>query len=126
MKQFSVLLVAIFFSGCAAPDIVMRYGGEPRSRNDVAVLQNSTQQGAKIYSLNGEDILNRFKYWDPDAWEELHIEPGVHTLGGGIFLESAYAPFMRTHRFEAGERYTLRYEVSEDASSIKIDIIPVP
>lgn len=111
-------LMGVLIAACA-PSTVLQYEGPQRSLDQVAVLYHNTEQGIKIFRIDDKTVMNRFTTYNPDGWSEVHLEPGVHTLSGGLYIRNQYAIFREMHRFEAGKKYRLMYETIEDNKKVR-------
>lgn len=113
LRCLAVALMAATLSACA-PHTVKNYQGDMRPRTEVAVLMHYPETGLKIFDIDGKSVQGRFTTWDPDAWREVELLPGDHTVSGGLYLANRYAIYYKTLSFSAGKRYKLAYETVND------------
>ena len=111
-----VLLLGV--AGCLAPPVVHHYPGPEHPPDQVAVLYHNTERGFEITRIDGTYVQNRLTTFNPDGWDEVHLEPGMHTLTGGLYLRDKYAIFVKRYRFEAGKKYRLMYAVDDIGANV--------
>jgi hypothetical protein len=120
--MFTLLLLGV--SACA-PSVVYKYEGPDRSLDKVAVLYHNTERGIKIFRIDDNSVMNRITTFNPDGWEEVHLEPGLHTLSGGLYVENKYAIFREQYNFDAGKKYRLMYKIDDIGAKVRFSLEPV-
>jgi hypothetical protein len=120
-RAFFVSFVLLSFTACA-PSIVRYYEGPDRALDKVAILYHNTEQGIKIFDIDDKSVQNRITTFNPDGWSEVHLEPGVHTLSGGLYLGNKHAIFRQQYKFEPGKKYRLTYDVNDISSKVRFNL----
>lgn len=124
LLKCSALLAVLVLQGCAAANVQM-FSGEPRASSEVATLLNSRKTGLLVYEVDDKNIQSRIATYDPDAWEQVQLLPGEHTLTGGLYQGSRYAIFVERYSFAAGKRYQMAYEIVND-KKVRFSLVEVP
>lgn len=113
IRNILLFLLLITLSACA-PSVVHRYDGPVRDLDKVAVIYHNTERNIYIFMIDGVNVQNRFTTFNPDGWNEAHLEPGWHTLSGSLYINEKSVVFNKRYFFEAGKKYRLMHTLSED------------
>jgi len=102
--------VIFLLTGCPAPNTIHYYEGPARPIDTVALLYHNREQGIKIFKIDEKSVQNEYSLYFSESWNEIHLEPGVHTLSGGLYTDKKYSTFYLRHNFAAGKKYRVMYE----------------